>query len=90
MSAKRHEVEGVVVFQRDPPEHGPGSELCHAQCGPNGHIKGRSLRLNTNNFVRSAEDFIRERVLTDNRNEGRRVRVIVEVLDAEPATEKAA
>lgn len=83
----KHEIEGVVVFDRAAPASGPGSEMCHAKCGPGGHIKGRALQLNgaardpRGSFIRSPEDFILDRVLSDNHNEGRRVRVTVEVLD---------
>lgn len=81
----RYEVEGKVVFDREAPTM--AGESCRQQCGSAGHIKRRSLVLDSagadlrSAFVRSPADFIHERVLKDNGNEGRRVRITVEVLD---------
>lgn len=84
---RKHVVEGVVVFRRARPNTSPDADCCRQQCGEAGHIKGRSLMLHSEDgsalavFEQSVENFIQTRVLGNNGNEGKQVRVTVEVLD---------
>jgi hypothetical protein len=79
-------VEGTVRFTRDPGAH-PAGDLCRAQCGPGGHIVSRKVEVKERPLryrqgpIRCAEAFLHDRVLDDNGNEGRRVRITIEVLD---------
>lgn len=85
----RHCIEGAVVFRRASPDgEYSNSTFCREQCGPKGHIEKRLLVLDQSAGLpvhsaleRTLEAFLSDRVLKNNDNDGKRVRIIVEVLD---------
>jgi len=92
VSEEKHAIEGTVTFMRSDPE----GQVCVCCPKGGGHIFSRGIKWDAyetrrpEHFGSSANVFVDSRITDYNANEGRRVRLTVELLPAAPkAAEKS-